>query len=427
MRVLLVHNSLYYPSYGGGDKSNRLLMQALAASGHTVRVVARLGTFGTEPHERLLRELACRGIHPKLHDPSIQFELQGVDVRVLTRIGHLRHFLTGHIHAFDPDVILTSTDDPAQFLFEIAMSAERPRVVYLIRATVALPFGPDSWSPNETKTQQLRHAEGAVGVSEYVAEYARRWGGLDAIHVPISLLDERSQPFCGNFNNRFVTIVNPCAVKGISILLGLADRMRDTEFAAVPSWGTTDLDLAELRKRPNISILPPVENIDELYRVTRVALVPSLWAEARSRVILEAMARGIPVLASDVGGLREAKLGVDYLLPVNRVERFQTGVNELMVPVADIPLQNIGPWERALRSVVTDRTHYERVASESRETALRYAANLTSQPFEDYLEAVLERPRNPRHAVRHSRPLSSDKHRLLTTRLRRLVQAKSIS
>ena len=31
MRILLAHNSPYYPAHGGGDKSNRLLMEALAA------------------------------------------------------------------------------------------------------------------------------------------------------------------------------------------------------------------------------------------------------------------------------------------------------------------------------------------------------------------------------------------------------------
>ena len=31
MRMLLAQNSLYYPSHGGGDKSNRMLMEALAA------------------------------------------------------------------------------------------------------------------------------------------------------------------------------------------------------------------------------------------------------------------------------------------------------------------------------------------------------------------------------------------------------------
>ena len=46
MRILLAHNSLYFPSHGGGDKSNRLLMEALAERGHEVRVVTRVENFG---------------------------------------------------------------------------------------------------------------------------------------------------------------------------------------------------------------------------------------------------------------------------------------------------------------------------------------------------------------------------------------------
>ena len=77
-------------------------------------------------------------------------------------------------------------------------------------------------------------------------------------------------------------------------------------------------------------------------RQTRVALVPSVWAEARSRIILEAMARGIPVMASATGGLAEAMLGMDYLLPVNPVVRYRSQVDALMVPMAEIPRRTSG-------------------------------------------------------------------------------------
>src|SRR6266540_861012 len=62
LRVLLAQNSPYFPAHGGGDKSNRLLVEALAALGHACRVVARTGGFGAQEHERYLKELATRDV-----------------------------------------------------------------------------------------------------------------------------------------------------------------------------------------------------------------------------------------------------------------------------------------------------------------------------------------------------------------------------
>ncbi len=64
MRILLAQNSLYYPAHGGGDKSNRLLMEALAARGHTCLAVARISRFGPAEHAQYLRDLAARAVSP---------------------------------------------------------------------------------------------------------------------------------------------------------------------------------------------------------------------------------------------------------------------------------------------------------------------------------------------------------------------------
>jgi glycosyltransferase involved in cell wall biosynthesis len=420
MRILLAHNSLYYPSFGGGDKSNRLLMEALAAAGHQIRVVARVEKFGTLAHDALVRELNARGVEPDQSPASsLQFQLNGVDTRVLTRDPLLRAFFDAQLRDFDPDLILTSTDDPAQLLLQTALHASRARVVYLVRAIIGLPFGPDSPFVNETKTAAIRRCDGVVAVSENVADYARRWGRLDAVHVPISLLDPGEPPCVARFDNRYITMVNPCAVKGLAIFTGLAERFPEAEFAAVPTWGTTPADLEALRHHPNITVLPPVDDIHLHLRETRIALVPSLWAEARSRVILEAMVRGIPVLASDVGGLAEAKLGVDYLLPVRSVVRYQARVDHLMVPMADIPEQDFGPWQTALHRLLNDRTHYEQLSAASRAAALAYARDLTAAPFEGYLTRVLEKPQRRRaNSPGAKPPLSADRRKLLTLLLK---------
>jgi surfactin synthase thioesterase subunit/glycosyltransferase involved in cell wall biosynthesis len=417
MRILLAHNSLYYPSFGGGDKSNRLLMEALAARGHDVRVVARIAKFGEQEHAQFLAELEARGLRADVTEGAVRFDFNGVDVRTLTLNPQLRAYFSQQVTQFDPDVIITSTDDPAQLLFDIASRAPRARVVYLVRATIAVPFGPDSSSPNRAKTELLRHADGIVGVSEYVAQYVRRWGGLEAIHVPISLLEpQKTRSQVGRFDNRYVVMVNPCAVKGISIFLAVAERAPRLEFAAVPTWGTNARDLAELRRRPNITVIDPVENLDDLFRQARVLLAPSLWAEARSRIVVEAMLRGVPVIASDVGGLKEAKLGVPYLLPVNPITRYQSALDDNMVPVATVPEQDIGPWLKAVEQLAQDRGHWEEISAQSRAAALNYASTLTVEPFEKFLLQLAGRPKwCPEVAPQ----LSEDKRKLLALRLKR--------
>jgi len=426
MRILLAQNALYYPAYGGGDRSNRLLLEALAARGHTCRVVARIARFGVTGHAQYLSELAARAVSPlSTDDGVVVFRRAGVEAHVVTHHPNLRAYFAAQIAAFAPDAILTSTDDPAQLLLEAAVRAGA-RTVYLARATLALPFGPDCAFPSAAKTEVLRQAGAVVGVSRYVADYIRKWSGIQAVHVPISLLDPPPYPDLAGFDSEFVTMVNPCAVKGISIFLELADRMPQVRFAGVPTWGTTQADRAALERRANITLLDPVDNVDDILCRTRVLLVPSLWAEARSRIVVEAMLRGVPVIASDIGGIPEAKLGVDYLLPVRPIQTYRAQLDEQMVPLADLPAQDIGPWQAALARLLSDRAHYDELSRASRQAALAEAAGLSVGPFEELLER--RAGFSPRGAVapplaRESLPgaldrLSPDRRKLLALRLR---------
>jgi surfactin synthase thioesterase subunit/glycosyltransferase involved in cell wall biosynthesis len=427
MRILLAHNSLYYPSHGGGDKSNRLLMEALAARGHQVRVVTRVEQFGRTLHETLLQQLEDRGVESSVQAEGIAYRLNRVDVHVLTLSPQLRGFFSRQIESFHPDVILTSTDDPGQLLFDLALKAPRARVVHLVRATIAVPFGPDSSSESPAKTEMLRRADGVVGVSEYVATYVLRWSGIPAVHVPISLMEVAPEyERAGRFENAYVSIVNPCAVKGIDIFLALADIMPSVQFAAVPTWGTTAGDLEALRLRSNITVLAPVDEIDELLRLTKVMLVPSVWAEARSRIVVEAMLRGVPVISSDTGGIPEAHLGVEYVLPVNPVLRYKPSLDMKMVPVAEVPPQNIEPWQRALERLVSDRAHYEDLSARSRQAALSYVRNLNVLPFEQYLQQVVSQPKQA-IATGGAAPLSEEKRKLLSLRLKKRASAAAIN
>src|ERR1017187_7945622 len=208
MRILLAQNSLYYPAHGGGDKSNRLLLEALAARGPVCRVVARLSVFGEAEHTQYLESLASRGVTPQsVADGVVVFQRAGVQVHVVTG-GHLRARFAEQAATFAPDVILVSTDDPAQLLLAHALGHATARIVYLARATLALPFGPDCPFPSQARTERIRACDAVVGVSQYVADYIRKYAGIDAVHVPISLVEAQDWPALGRFDNEFVTFVN---------------------------------------------------------------------------------------------------------------------------------------------------------------------------------------------------------------------------
>jgi hypothetical protein len=155
MRILLAHNSLYGASFGGGDISNRLLMEALAARGHQVRVIARLEKFTEDEARKIVPDGAIERVARSV--------LKGVEVHTLLLEPRMRSYFAEQVAEFDPDVIVTSTDDPAQLLFEAALRAPRARVVHLVRATIAVPFGPDSSMKSSARTELLRRADIVVG------------------------------------------------------------------------------------------------------------------------------------------------------------------------------------------------------------------------------------------------------------------------
>lgn len=379
MRIALVQDEIYVPSLGGATKANRYLLQCLAQRGHQCLALTRALTSSPDgPNSQLqfMQEMAARKTIVRADEPHVfAYEYQGVEVRALNcpTLDDRRNHLTRQIERFQPDWVLVA-DDKRRFMLETAIRIASDRVIRLVQTIIQLPFGPLAVQASDEQTRWLREARAIVVISDYLRQYIQRHGRLVShlLHLPV--FGEGPFPNLARFDAGFVTMINPCELKGSAIFLALAREHPDVDFAAVPTWGASPSVLEQLEELDNVHILEPVDEIEEILAQTRVLLVPSLWPETFGYVVPEAMLRGIPVLASDVGGLSEAKLGVDYLLPVAPAE-WRDGT-------LTIPVQDTQPWSSGLATLLSDVEAYQSCSRQSRAAALQFVSGISVEALE---------------------------------------------
>jgi glycosyltransferase involved in cell wall biosynthesis len=295
-------------------------------------------------------------------------------------------------------------------------------VVYLAHTPQFFPFGQASWNPDREAAAMVGEAAGVVAIGHHMADYIAHSLGREAavIHPPIY----GAGPFAdyGNSTSGLVTMINPCAVKGLPIFLETAARLPEIEFGVVPGWGTTSDDRRALERLPNVRFLPNARNIDEVLARTRVLLMPSLWYEGFGLIVMESMLRGIPVVASDSGGLVEAKHGTAYVIPVNTIERYEPVFDEHAMPRPVVRPNDPAPWVAALRELLGDDAAYRRESVASRGAAQRFVSTLDAADLERYLLALHTRSDSRAgHATIES--LSPERRALLLERLRKRKRA----
>jgi glycosyltransferase involved in cell wall biosynthesis len=383
VKFLLAQNLVYLPNVGGANKSNRMLLELIHSHGHAcLAVTPAHGFHGPRSTDDMLEALDLLQITPVVDDKrNISYRWNGVTVRAVSNPGSLRADFAAQIQEFVPDWIILSSEDTNYTFLAEALQHDPSKVIFLARTTLTLPFGPDSALPDSEGLRRMARVAHIFCVSNFIKNYIARWGNLDSSVVPLSFYGASSFPEYANFEHGYVTMVNPCAVKGLSVFLELAEVMPHMSFAAVPTWGATAADLIALQALRNVTILPASDDIDVIFARTRILVAPSLWAEAKGEIVIEAMLRGIPVLAANVGGLAEAKLGVEYLLPVQKIRQYTREIDDRMVPIPIIPAQNIDPWKRALDILVSDRNYYAKLSRASRAAALRFASNASVDPL----------------------------------------------
>jgi glycosyltransferase involved in cell wall biosynthesis len=394
MKILLTATASYAPPRGGATRSNLIWLDQLARAGHACRVVCGAAGPGAElkPHESV-------AILP-VEDPGKRVRTLGAEIR-----------------AFEPDWVLVSSEDLAHGLLREAPDCAPGRVVYLAHTPQFFPFGPASWNPERAAADLVAQSAGIVAIGRHMAEYIERELGRPAVVIHPPIYGAGPVPNLAHVDHGFVTMLNPCAVKGISLFLAAASRLPAHDFAAVLGWGTTSEDRRELLRLPNVRFLPNARNIDEILGRTKILMMPSLWYEGFGLIAMEAMLRGIPVIASDAGGLKEAKRGTGYVIPVSPIERYQPSFDEHAMPKPVAPANDAAPWVAAIEELTGNREAYEKESAASRAAALEFVTGLDASAMEKFLAGLRPAAPRARAAAPSIESLSPEKRALLLQRL----------
>jgi glycosyltransferase involved in cell wall biosynthesis len=419
MRILLAANASYVPPRGGATRSNLAWMDRLAEAGHECRILAAPLAHDAARREQMVQERIDADVTEV--EPGVEVARRGpIAIWAVNDPGRRVRALREQIASFRPDRVLVSSEDLGHALLGEALASAPGRVVYLAHTPQFLPFGRESWNPHPQGAALAAACAGIVAIGRSMARYIEDAVGRPAavIHPPI--YGAGPFPLYRNFGRGLVTMINPCAVKGISIFLELAERFPAVEFGAVPGWGTTADDRRALDLLANVRVLPNCRDIDEALASTRVLLMPSLWYEGFGLIVMEAMLRGIPVIASDSGGLVEAKEGTGYVVPLRPIERYEAEFDETGMPRAVLPANEAGPWAEALDELLASREAYERESACSREAGLRFVQGLDADLLERFLLGLEPRGEAAQAATAHraAESLPPERRALLLRRLR---------
>jgi len=173
-----------------------------------------------------------------------------------------------------------------------------------------------------------------------------------------------------------VLYINPHPRKGVNLAWAIAEASNGLKFVFQESWRLSQKRRMEVIARAqnlgNVEFRTVIDQPAKVYRDARVLLVP--YGQERPRVVDEAQANGIPVIASDVPGLDES-----------------VGTGGVLLD----PEGPINAWTSVLERLQTDVIYYDELVA----AAIRHSKRPEIQP--EYLTEIFER--ELQYAIENSR------------------------
>lgn len=400
MRLLLITNQCITDTTTGVAHSLRQMMLWLAEAGHSITCLctARFETAVTldpqahiaawDPHWH--RQATAAGT-------LTRFNMRGVAIHLL----HTRHhdetrpdaaetaqylrYYHQLIERHRPDLLVALNGHPMIFRALAEARERRIPTAYALRG-----YGYEDRA-------YFRHVDHVFTCSPFLSQHYRQAIGLAStpLEPPIDGALVRPPTGCAPAEHRFVTFINPLPTKGLTLFARLADMLGrarpdipiliiQSGMSAAPLTQISGLDL---RQYPQILVGPGTSDPWEIYALTKLLLVPSIWPEPFGRVAAEAMMAGVVPLVSErgalpwvIGGDAEAG-GAGRVLPIPA----WLSPQDPRLPSEE----EVRPWFSAVCELWDDATRYQQLAARGRALAEeRYSETISREKHLRYFESL---------------------------------------
>ncbi len=344
-QTILFVGEYFYPPLGGAEKSAMTLLTQLAHDGH--RCIALCKGSGADQHHN--------GIHIQ-YIPN-----PGLIEQVLFRV--------------KPTLILTQVTW-ASYAIPLAKKHHIPGILF-IRSLEYFCATPVEFTRCDKKCSQCKHhkfnrsiknryksmirnADKIICNSEFTKKVTFEFYGKDAeVLYPAIKIDD-FQVDTTSATRTFILMNQPEYYKGGDLFYSIAQHMKDLKFMTVGRGPDRHL--------PNCICYGQTDP-HLFFQHARLVLVPSLWPEPFGRIAVEAMSNGIPVIASNCGGLPEI-------------------IGDAGILIDDF--HNADEWERTIRKVLDDKELYSQLSRKARERSLLFDVSIQLQLTRQIINDAVE-------------------------------------
>jgi len=260
-----------------------------------------------------------------------------------------------------PAVIITTGPAAVRYDSSNDKLDKSPRLFsFSVSKKLQYPFIQNVHSWNK---KAFKYAAEIVAVSDFDASITRHTFAQqpEIIFLPVRLQDFEA----AEHDPTKVTMVNPRTEnKGLDTFLVVAERLPDVEFQIAGSLydGAMENKIARL---DNVTFLGWCDEMREVYRNTKVLLIPSRYEEGGPRIIAEAFVNGIPVIGSDLGGIP------DYIGDGGEL-------------IADY--DSVQPWVEAVERFINNEKYYREKSKTARKRSQLFDIECRIDDFETVLE-----------------------------------------